>query len=57
MDDPAALAEKIARLNENRKELADAARSALQFAAGNTFEVTMRKRVDHLATCAEGGVS
>lgn len=52
MDDPAMLAEEIARLNQNRKELAAAARTALKFASENTFEVTMRRRVDHLSRCA-----
>jgi len=57
MDDPAALADKIARLDQNRGVLAEAARSALKFAAENTFEVTMRRRVDHLAQCARAVAS
>lgn len=54
MDDPAALAQKIAQLDRDRPQLAGSARASLKFAAGQTFESTMRKRVEHLAHCARG---
>ncbi|MCC6422274.1 MAG: glycosyltransferase [Phycisphaerales bacterium] len=53
MDNPAALAQKIAQLDRDRPALAQAAESSLKFARGHTFETTMRKRVEHLALCAK----
>ena len=54
MDDPTALAEKIAELNRDRRSLVDAAKTSLKFAGGHTFERTMQARVEHLAKCAKG---
>jgi glycosyltransferase involved in cell wall biosynthesis len=53
MDDPKALAERVARLDGDRPALAAAARAAKAFAARHTFEETMRRRVGHLLACAE----
>jgi colanic acid/amylovoran biosynthesis glycosyltransferase len=52
MDDPKALAERIAQLDGDRPALASAARAARAFATQHTFEATMRRRVEHLAACA-----
>jgi len=51
LDDPLALARKIADLNQRREEIAVASRAALAFAAQRTFEQTMRTRVQHMLDC------
>jgi glycosyltransferase involved in cell wall biosynthesis len=48
MDDVAALADALARLHADRATLAAMSRRALEFAAENTFEETVRKRMEHL---------
>jgi glycosyltransferase involved in cell wall biosynthesis len=48
MDDVAALADAVARLHTDRESLAAISRRALEFAADNTFEETVRKRIEHL---------
>lgn len=48
MDDVSALAAAIAQLHADRQTLAAMSRSALEFAAANTFEETFRKRIEHL---------
>ena len=52
MDNPKALAERIAQLDADRPALATAARAARAFAAKHTFEETVRRRVEHLVACA-----
>jgi glycosyltransferase involved in cell wall biosynthesis len=52
LDDPRALAERIAQLDSDRAALATAARAAKAFAARHSFEETMRRRVEHLLACA-----
>jgi glycosyltransferase involved in cell wall biosynthesis len=54
MDDPVALARKIAELSANRKEIDTASNTALAFATQHTFENTMSKRVQHLIECYKG---
>jgi glycosyltransferase involved in cell wall biosynthesis len=48
IDDVSALADAVARLHTDRESLAAMSRRALEFAAGNTFEETFRKRIEHL---------
>jgi colanic acid/amylovoran biosynthesis glycosyltransferase len=50
MDDPAALADALARLHSDRESLAAMSRRALECAEQNTFEETFRKRIEHLQT-------
>jgi glycosyltransferase involved in cell wall biosynthesis len=52
LDDPRALAGRIAQLDSDRAALATAARAAKAFAARHSFEETMRRRVEHLLACA-----
>jgi len=51
LDQPAALAALIAKLDRSRQSLATAAAKSLEFAAQHTFEHTMQARVDHLRSC------
>jgi glycosyltransferase involved in cell wall biosynthesis len=53
LDDPAALAARIAALDRDRPALADAALRARQFATEHAFEPTMAARVDHMLACCE----
>lgn len=53
MDQPETLARVIFELDRARSKLVEAAFSARDFAAQNTFEKTMQNRVDHLMACAE----
>jgi glycosyltransferase involved in cell wall biosynthesis len=48
MDDVSALTDAICRLHADRDTLAAMSRRALEFAADNTFEATVRKRMAHL---------
>lgn len=48
LDDPAALAARIAELAADRASLSDAAFNARSFAARHTFERTMDARVNHM---------
>lgn len=48
LDDPAALADALARLHADRDSLAVLARRAVEFAVQHTFEETFRKRMEHL---------
>ncbi len=50
MDDVSSLANALARLHADRPSLATMSRRALDFAAKNTFEETVRKRMEHLQT-------
>jgi glycosyltransferase involved in cell wall biosynthesis len=52
MNDPKALAERIAALDRRRSELVQASASARSFASRHSFEHAMRRRVDHLLECA-----
>jgi glycosyltransferase involved in cell wall biosynthesis len=52
MDNPLALARKIAELDRDRPALAAAARQSRAFALHHTFESTMQARIDHLLRCA-----
>lgn len=52
MNDPKALAARIAHVHENRNEAVDAAARARVFASEHTFDQTMNKRVAHLMHCA-----
>jgi glycosyltransferase involved in cell wall biosynthesis len=53
MNDPLALAEKIAELARAREQVAAAARAAREFASTRTFERVMKLRIDHLLQCRE----
>ncbi|PLX48491.1 MAG: hypothetical protein C0613_10745 [Desulfobulbaceae bacterium] len=48
---PLLIAAKIAELDQNRTNLANASRAARDFAAQHTFKLTMDRRVQHLLTC------
>jgi colanic acid/amylovoran biosynthesis glycosyltransferase len=48
LDDPIALARRIAELSSRRQEIAQAARTARAFAARNTFESTFKSRIAHM---------
>jgi len=48
MNRPREMAQVIARMNQDRPALADAARRARAFAAGHTSEKTFKRRVDHM---------
>jgi glycosyltransferase involved in cell wall biosynthesis len=52
MNDVTAMADQIAFLDKHRDKLATAMRAAHTFAAHNTFEQTIRKRIDHLRACS-----
>jgi glycosyltransferase involved in cell wall biosynthesis len=52
MNDAVALADVIARLATQRDTLSEMSRQALEFAAENTFEETVRKRIAHLQELA-----
>ncbi len=52
MDQPGAVARKIAGLNADRPALADASRRSLEFARRHTFEGTTRARIAHLKACS-----
>jgi colanic acid/amylovoran biosynthesis glycosyltransferase len=51
MGNPLVLARKIAELDQQRDQLADAAMACQHFALENTFPRTMDARVDHLMQC------
>lgn len=53
MDDPSALAGRIAELNRNRPALAEAARAAVAFASQHTFESTFEQRTQHMLALCE----
>ncbi|MDY7107617.1 MAG: glycosyltransferase [Planctomycetota bacterium] len=53
LDRPRELAQRIARLDDDRSHLADAAETALAFARRHTFEETMQRRVDHMIECSD----
>jgi glycosyltransferase involved in cell wall biosynthesis len=55
MNDPARLADEIARLDRSRAELGSAARAAIEFARQHSFEATFQRRVDHLAAVVAAG--
>jgi colanic acid/amylovoran biosynthesis glycosyltransferase len=55
LDQPERLARRIARLNNDRAQLAHAATAALQFAQRHTFEDAMRRRVEHMLACCDQG--
>ncbi len=57
MNDPAALADVIARLAKDRNALAEAATASLSFASAHTFEATMRRRAEHLRLCSQARVA
>lgn len=48
MDDIAAYADRIVQLDRDRTQIADAARSALAFASGHSFEAVFAGRMAHL---------
>jgi len=52
MNNPRAMAAKIAELHRHRPTLAEAATRARDFAAGHTFEKTFRLRIDHILECS-----
>ncbi|MEX2671535.1 MAG: glycosyltransferase [Phycisphaeraceae bacterium] len=52
MDDPAALADRVAQLHHQRSDIATASLAARRFAGQHTFEKTFSRRVDHLLTLA-----
>lgn len=52
MNDPAALAKRIAELHGNRQAVVQAGAEARRFAAQHTFERTMDQRMAHLVQCA-----
>jgi glycosyltransferase involved in cell wall biosynthesis len=52
LDDPDALARRIAALDRDRAELERGARRARAFAAQHLFEATMDRRVEHLLDAA-----
>lgn len=52
MRQPATLAAKIAELDADRSQIAQAAKLARQFALAHTFEQTFDRRMDHLLSCA-----
>ncbi len=53
MDNPRQLAEVIARLSQDREQVATASRTARWFAAAHTFESEFKKRIDHMLVCSE----
>lgn len=53
MNDPAALADRIASLDKERESLVAAAHRSRDFALTHTFEQTMQRRAEHLHECAE----
>lgn len=52
LDQPPALARRIAQLSGQRSALAKAAFNARDFAAQHTLETTMQARIDHMLACA-----
>jgi colanic acid/amylovoran biosynthesis glycosyltransferase len=48
LGDPEALANRIAQLSRDHKEIERSARASLAFARDHTFEKTFRRRVEHL---------
>jgi colanic acid/amylovoran biosynthesis glycosyltransferase len=50
MNRPDRMAAEIARLNSDRRALAEAAHKSLEFARAHTFERTFRARIDHLSS-------
>lgn len=56
LDDPIAVAERVAELASNRDAIKRASRTAATFARSNTFEETMDRRVDHLLACVDRAV-
>jgi glycosyltransferase involved in cell wall biosynthesis len=53
MNEPAAMAHRIAALAQDRAALVDAATKSRSFALQHTFEQTMEQRAAHLHDCAE----
>jgi colanic acid/amylovoran biosynthesis glycosyltransferase len=56
LNQPIALARKIAKLNANRSTLALVAGASRDFAAKHTFELTFEARIEHLLQCAASPV-
>lgn len=48
LNDPLAMAQRIAVLDRQRDPMSQASHRALQFAAQHTFELTFQRRIDHL---------
>jgi hypothetical protein len=52
MDDPKAMARRIAELDADRAPIAGAAPAARAFAERHSFEDTMQRRIEHMLSCA-----
>ncbi|MES2888566.1 MAG: glycosyltransferase [Pseudomonadota bacterium] len=57
LNDPLAMAQRIAVLDRQRDPMSQASHRALQFASQHTFELTFQRRIEHLASCVRSGTT